>query len=285
MREYRTMTTKPNEPHRTATGAGSGSEATQSGVNGYHSRRSASKEAAFFLPYLEPGLSLLDCGCGPGSITLDLARLVAPGEVVGIDLEPRRVSQAGQAAQDQGVLNARFREGTVYELPFAEGAFDRVFANGLLEHVDDPVRALAEMSRVTRPGGWLGVRSPDLRFNVCNPPSDFVKQIWDLMMDGRARSGGNWGIGATLRGLLHDVGLLDIAATASHEVWGTSEAIRARTEGVARWASDPNNPLVAHDAVSPEAFQRILDGYVAWGRRPDAFLTNCWCEAVGRKPA
>jgi ubiquinone/menaquinone biosynthesis C-methylase UbiE len=49
--------------------------------------RTAESHAAFFLPYLKPGLSLLDCGCGPGTITAGFAELVAPGEVVGTEIE------------------------------------------------------------------------------------------------------------------------------------------------------------------------------------------------------
>jgi ubiquinone/menaquinone biosynthesis C-methylase UbiE len=88
--------------------------------------RTAAKEGAFFLPYLRPGMRLLDLGCGPGSITLGLAEAVAPGEVVGVDLQPSQVAQAQALSAARGVKNVRFEVADVYRLPFPDGSFDAV---------------------------------------------------------------------------------------------------------------------------------------------------------------
>ena len=56
--------------------------------------RTACVHGAFFLPYLHPGMTVLDCGCGPGTITIGLAEAVAPGEAVGVDLEASQVDRA-----------------------------------------------------------------------------------------------------------------------------------------------------------------------------------------------
>ena len=94
---------------------------------------------------------MLDLGCGPGSITLGLAEAVDPGEVVGVDFQPSQVAQAQSLSSAHGVMNARFEVGDVYRLPFAEGSFDAAFANTLLMHLRQPIRALVEMaSRASR---------------------------------------------------------------------------------------------------------------------------------------
>ena len=80
--------------------------------------RTASQDAAFFLPSLRPGIRLLDLGCGPGSITLGLAEAVAPGEVIGIDVQPSQVKQAQALSAVRGVRNVRFEVSDVYRLPF-----------------------------------------------------------------------------------------------------------------------------------------------------------------------
>lgn len=79
--------------------------------------RTATDFAGFFLPYLQPGMRLLDCGCGPGTITIGLAAAVAPGEVVGIDLEAAQINLAQTQAAQANVTNARFEVANVYELP------------------------------------------------------------------------------------------------------------------------------------------------------------------------
>jgi len=104
---------------------------------------------------------LLDVGCGPGSITLDLAGLVAPGQVVGIDIQRAQIDQARALASARGVTTVRFEVEDIYELPFSDASFDAALANGVLMHLSEAVRALAELRRVLRPGGVAGVRDPD----------------------------------------------------------------------------------------------------------------------------
>src|SRR5438876_5325668 len=86
-------------------------------AQGFAQRR-ATQCAGFLLPHLQAGMRLLDCGCGPGSITLDLAAVVAPGEVVGIDLDPVSIELARQQAAESQLTQVRFEVANVYELPF-----------------------------------------------------------------------------------------------------------------------------------------------------------------------
>src|SRR5215831_17981137 len=107
-------------------------------------KRTAAKHAAFFTSCLRRGMRVLDCGCGPGTITLDLGDLVSPGQVVGIDLEPTQLRSAQNRSREQGI-NAWFLVASVYDIPFADGQFDGVFAHALFEHLREPARALSEM--------------------------------------------------------------------------------------------------------------------------------------------
>src|SRR5262245_55267760 len=86
--------------------------------------RTADKEGAFFLPFLRPGMRVLDLGCGPGSLTLGLAQAVAPGEAIGVDLQPSQVAQAQALSAARGGMNVRFEVADVYRLPFPDGSFD-----------------------------------------------------------------------------------------------------------------------------------------------------------------
>ena len=126
-----------------------------------HARRRAEVEAWFLLPRLESGMRLLDAGCGPGTVTAGLARAVSPGEVVGLDSAPGVLEHARAHAAEEGVENVTFTAGDVYALEFADAEFDVVYANQLLQHLTDPVRAITEMRRVLKPSGLLAVRDAD----------------------------------------------------------------------------------------------------------------------------
>ena len=100
--------------------------------------------APFLVPYLQPGMAVLDCGCAAGSMTAELAEHVAPGTVVGIDLERRALAQAHGLAESKGVHNIRLEQGDVYRLAYAAASFDVVFSHALTAHLREPVRALTE---------------------------------------------------------------------------------------------------------------------------------------------
>src|SRR5438132_6607001 len=102
--------------------------------------RSASVTLAFFLPHLKPGVRVLDCGCGPGAITADVAALVAPGEVVGVDIEPGQVEAARRRVAERGLANARFEVASLYELPFPDASFGVAYAHTVVQHLREPLR-------------------------------------------------------------------------------------------------------------------------------------------------
>lgn len=102
-------------------------------------------------------MRLLDCGCGVGSITLDLAERVAPGAVIGVDLDETQLALAREDARQRGLANTRFKVASVYELPFADGSFDVVLAHKLLFHLSGQLRALKELRRVLVPSGVVAI--------------------------------------------------------------------------------------------------------------------------------
>jgi ubiquinone/menaquinone biosynthesis C-methylase UbiE len=131
-----------------------------------HEWRTVSNSAAYLIPHLNPNLHVLDVGCGPGSITIDLATNYVPqGSVVGLEYSAKPLvhaqSNLDAAAAETGksIENVRFVQGDVLDLKaFADDTFDVVHAHQVLQHVPDPVRALAEMRRVVKPDGIIASR-------------------------------------------------------------------------------------------------------------------------------
>ena len=185
--------------------------------------RTAAKHGAFFLPYLHSGMTVLDCGCGPGSITVGLAEVVAPGSVVGLDIEESQVESAGSKAIDLGIYNIRFETGYVYELTYADNTFDAIFSHALLEHLNDPLEALREMHRVLKPGGIVGVRSSDFAGVLIAPANPRIDKAFELYCRFRQHNGGDPYIGRRQRALLRQAGFNNTKGLVSCDYWGTTE--------------------------------------------------------------
>jgi ubiquinone/menaquinone biosynthesis C-methylase UbiE len=103
------------------------------------------------------GWSVLDVGCGLGEVCADLVELVGPsGRVVGVDVSEAMITRARERCGD---LPIDFGIGDAEALVFEDATFDAVRAERVVQHVDDPATAVAEIARVVRPGGKVFVLS------------------------------------------------------------------------------------------------------------------------------
>jgi ubiquinone/menaquinone biosynthesis C-methylase UbiE len=257
------------------------------GSHDYHtrrlSRRTAGVAAAFFLPHLRPGMRLLDCGCGPGTITLGLAGAVSPGEVVGIDPLANRLGLARAAAVTQGVANVRFEQGDMHALPFDAGVFDAAFVHAVMEHLAEPVAALAEVRRVLKPGSVIGVRSSTHAAALQWPDPELIRTQMAIFTRQKATQGANWWIAPSLRAQLRSAGFSRVVGSASVETGGTFEETRQLAEEavLAATQSDTIADALARGFTNPEEVAGFGDRWRAWGDDPDAFYAVTWCEAIG----
>ena len=273
-------------------------------VVGVHEARTAEREAAFFLPRLRPGMRVLDAGCGPGTITVGLARAVAPAEVVGIDAEPGVLARARGLAAAQAVENVTFRPADVYALPFPDDYFDAVFAHTLLEHLRRPDAALRELCRVLRPGGGrgagpqagapdgapggvLGVRDCDWGSAVFWPADDAVARGAALYARVWAHNGGQPDCGRRLPALLREAGLTGVEASTSFRWDGSLESSRSFGTLLAERLRLPNlrRPIEAQGWLEGSTVEEVAAGCAAWSRHPDAFAAVVMVEACGIAPA
>ena len=180
-----------------------------------HAARTAANSAAYLLPHLRDGLDLLDVGCGPGTITLDLAQAVGSGRVVGLDQVAAPLEGARAAAAARGDERTTFEVGDVYALPFEDDSFDVTHAHQVLQHVADPVAALREMARVTRPGGIVAARDADYEVMTWYPPSAGLDRWLQVYRRMARANGGEPDAGRHLLAWAHAAGLSDVTASAS----------------------------------------------------------------------
>ncbi|GBQ02661.1 methyltransferase domain-containing protein [Streptomyces spongiicola] len=251
-----------------------------------HRWRTAANSAAHLVPELRPGAEVLDVGCGPGTITADLAALVPGGTVTAVDAVADVLEEARETVAARGVRNVRFAVGDVHCLDFPDGSFDAVHAHQVLQHVGDPVGALREMRRVCRAGGVVAVRDSDYGAFAWFPEIPALDAWLDLYHRVARANGGQPDAGRRLYSWARAAGFTDITATASAWCFTTPEE-RAWWSGL--WAD--RTTASAYAALALEgghARQEELDGIAAawraWGREDDGWFMVPHGELLCRVP-
>lgn len=248
-----------------------------------HTWRTAENSAAYLLPSLRPGLDLLDVGCGPGTITVDLARRVAPGRVIGLDRAPDVLAQARAHATEEST-SVDLSVGDVYQLPFPDRSFDVVHAHQVLQHLSDPVRALIEMRRVLRPGGIVAVRDGDYASFAWAPHDPLLTRWLEVYRAVARRNGGEPDAGRFLKGWALAAGFHDVRATSA--TWTYADAESCAWWG-GLWADRFERSSVGDQAVeyglsTRDELAAIAAALRAWSKKRDAFFMVPHGEVVAR---
>ena len=251
-----------------------------------HARRTAANSAAFLTSHLRPGLRLLDIGCGPGSITVDLAALVAPGEVIGVDREPAVLEEARTLAAARGLGNVHFDPADIYALPFEDDSFDVVYAHQVFQHLARPIVGLGEAKRVLRPGGLLAIRDSDYGTMVHAPSEPGLDRWLALYHQVTAANGAEADAGRHLKGWVEEAGYDDVLATASTWYYTDDAARRAWAE---LWAVRITEGAFADQAIGgklsdADELAGLAAAWRAWATRPGGFFAFIHGEVIARKP-
>ena len=229
-------------------------------------------------------MRLLDCGCGPGSITAGLAAAVSPGECLGIDISSDRIATARQAHASHP--NLRFEVADVESLPFDDASFDAVFLHTVLQHVN-PVAAVAQCARVLRPGGVIGISDADFGGSLIFPSSPALEQSLILMARLREIGNGSPFVGRSLGVLLDEAGFTSVRVSAVAHTESGADATANTGAFWSRYFSSPAlvDYVVATSLASRAEMDAIALAWSKWG----ATAGGCWARwsftAVGRKSA
>lgn len=244
------------------------------GVLRSHRWRTAENSAAFLLPHLRPGVALLDVGCGPGTISVDFAQLVAPAPMVALDQSAEVVAAAAALATESGAANLTVEVGDVYRLRFADDTFDVTHAHQVLQHVSDPVAALREMRRVTRPGGIVAARDSVYRAMHWYPREPGLERWLEVYCAVAQANRGEPDAGSHLRAWTSAAGFTDVACTATSWCYATPTETAWWSD---LWAERITASALATKAVeigaaTTDELAAIGEAWRHWGAQPDAWF-------------
>jgi SAM-dependent methyltransferase len=235
-------------------------------------------------------MSLLDCGCGPGSITLDFAEALAPGKVVGIDVDDETLARAQAALKERPLANVRFEKGDIYQLPFEDGSFDAVWTSSIMQWLNNPRGALKEIFRVLRPGGVYASRDRDRRGDIFGNSNRDVKRALDLhYRQNEYWSGGDLSIGGKMRALIMRAGLENVTTVASYENHGEPGAARFMVgmyDRALKVEERPGSVQIIKEKgwANDEDLARMVKAWKVWGDDPRSFYSMCRVENVAWQP-
>jgi ubiquinone/menaquinone biosynthesis C-methylase UbiE len=239
-----------------------------------HAKRTAEVDAAFFLPFLKPGMRLLDVGCGPGSITSGLAQRVAPAETIGIDASQSIVDTARSLACDKGAQNLVFEVGDVYQPRFGAETFDAVFAHQILQHLRRPIDALGKMRTLLKPGGVLGARDVDWGSTTFYPDNKGMRRFFSLYYELARRNGGEPNTGRYLRHWFREAGFAEPRVTTSAVSYADTTATRewAETFSERTLKSNIADKALEYGIATKPELECIAAAWLEWGSDRDAFF-------------
>ena len=249
-----------------------------------HRRRSAQNSAAHLLPYLAHGQRLLDVGSGAGTITADLARIVGPENVTAVEVTEESADLTRTELAAQGLGRAAVVVADAHSLPFADASFDVVHAHQVLQHVADPVAMLAELRRITAPGGIIAVRDSDYGIFRWYPDEPALDRWLELYIRAASANGGHPDAGRRLLAWAHAAGLDDVRASGSTWCYATPEE---REHWAGMWAdriagTALGAQIVREGWASQAELDAIARHWRQWAEDPDGWFLVPHGEIIAR---
>ena len=239
-----------------------------------HTWRTIENSAKYLESHLKENSSLLDVGCGPGTITVDLAKKLSEGTVLGIDISDEIIAKAEAGAQNSKLANCTFTTGDTYDLDFEDNSFDIVHAHQLLQHLTNPVAAIKEMRRVVRPGGIVALRDADYGGMIWSPTDPKLTEWMGLYQRMTEKNKVVANAGRHLFSWATEVSFSSIEVSSSTWTFSTPDT-REWWGGL--WAeriqkSTFSDQVKEHGLATQDILDDLSAAFIRWASQPDGFF-------------
>lgn len=250
-----------------------------------HGSRTVANSAAYLISSLNPNMSILDVGCGPGSITIDFAQRAPGGQHVGVDISSTILDAARGLATKEGVSNVRFVEADLTRLDFPDDSFDLVHAHQVVQYQKDQVAALKEMRRVAKPGGLVAAREWDASSMTWFPLNPVLEDFKEKYVAAGREAGGEPNAGRRLVAWAVQAGFKRSDITASGGTWCYSDPEERAWYGGLMIDRLTTTPIKFHP--DPEENEKIKAAYrqawKEWSEQEDAWFGVLQGEIICKK--
>ena len=249
-------------------------------------RYTAEASAAYLLPYLRPGLRVLDFGCGPGNISVGLAKAAAPGELHGVDMEESQIELARAVAAAYGRDNTIFHAGNVTNMPFEDDFFDVAHRHNVLMHIPDTGAVLAEVKRVLKPGGIIGCREMIRGSCFTHPDFGVIGKAWDMFQDLLQADDGHPQMGKELKGHALASGFENVRMINSFTIYSAPADVAFIYGFATQWFLSPEitEAAIKYGAATPDLCAQVGAAYDRWKEHPGALCALAFGNLVANKP-
>lgn len=241
-------------------------------------------EKQFEFMGLKPNMKVLDAGCGSGAITRLIARRVFPEEVVGLDMDPLFIEEARRLAESEGIENVRFDIGNIEDLEYDDGSFDLSYCRFVLMHLNDPVKAVSELKKVTKKGGSVAAAEPDDGAIVIFPTQPKLEEHVSKYCEYGKVIGINRFMGRELFATFSQADLKSI------DVHPLSMSLTQRYPDILKWGiyggphllKTTKEGMISHGFITSEDFEEVEKEVNAWLKHPHSFLMGAMVFAIGK---
>lgn len=249
-------------------------------------RHTAEASAGYLLPSLRPGMRVLDFGCGPGTISIGLAKAVEPGELHGVDMEESQIELARRVVEQGGQANASFHVGDVTALEFEDSSFDVAHCHNVLMHIPDTLAALTEVKRVLKRGGIIACREMNSGSSFTHPDFGVIRKAWDMFEDLLAADEAHPQMGKDLKGFLVDAGFENLRMSASFDIYSTPKDIDFIYKIATQWFLSPEitEAAIKYGASTQALCDEVAEAYARWRDDPGAMVGIAFGQAIANKP-